>query len=190
MKQLVRRCFTTSLARNAGGEESLGESDKRIVPAIIPFIPLIVAAAGTGLQLAGVGQPSQPKDQQAPLMKPPDDTQAKKIELAQAAPSVQERLGGSVSPDFFATEVARVSGNAGDQELAKQVLSQFLGLGDTSEKSGVSDGIFGRGAKQDFSPINIVGRGSESPGFFEGLLSPLGQQSGGEGSNVFTGGSQ
>lgn len=158
------------------------------MPQIIPFLPLIIAGATTGtelgLKLSGAGEPSAPK---SPLdTKPPDQT-AEKEALLSAAPSVQERLGGAVAPDFFASEVARVSGNPADTDLARQVLSQFLGLGGTPEKMGASEGTVSQsGGTQPFNPFNVSAHGAGGqPSFFEGLL---GGGSGGDGMSEFSGG--
>jgi hypothetical protein len=160
------------------------------MPQIIPFIPLIIAGVGTGVStFEALNQPGAPKPQAQEAPKPPDQTQEKE-QLAAAAPSVQERLGGAVAPDFFASEVARVSGNPQDTELAKQVLSQFLGLGGTPDKMGASEGTVGQGATggQNFSPFTATGPtpGAGQPNFFEGLLG--GGGSGGDGMNEFSGG--
>lgn len=170
------------------------------MPAIVPFIPLIVAgvgAASTGIGLyESLHQPGAPKQQQE-QPKPPDQSAEKAAFLA-AAPSVQERLGGAVAPDFFANEVARVTGNAGDSDLAKSVLSQYLGLGDASGKSGLNPGGggIGEGGGQNFTAFNSPsvptegiggGGGVGPPNFFESIL---GGGSGGSGANEFSGGFQ
>lgn len=160
------------------------------MPAVIPFIPLILGGITAGISgFEALNQPGAPKPEAQAPAKPPDQTQQKE-ELLAAAPSVQERLGGAVAPDFFASEVARVSGNPQDTELAKQVLSQFLGLGDSPGKAGAAEGTVGQGAGgQTFSPFNIASSsptGAGQPNFFEGLLS--GQPEGGSGLNEFSGG--
>lgn len=160
------------------------------MPAVVPFIPLIVGGLSAGVSaFEAFNQPGLPKPQAPEAPKPPDQTQQKE-ELLAAAPSVQERLGGAVAPDFFASEVARVSGNPQDTELAKQVLSQFLGLGDSPGKAGAAEGTAGQGAGgQTFSPFNVASSsptGAGQPNFFEGLLG--GQPEGGSGLNDFSGG--
>lgn len=160
------------------------------MPAVVPFIPLIISGVTAGLgAYEAFNQPGAPKPPQQEAPKPADQTQQKEQLLA-AAPSVQERLGGAVAPDFFASEVARVSGNPQDTELAKQVLSQFLGLGDSPGKAGAAEGTVGQGAGgQNFSPFNISSgspTGAGQPNFFEGLLG--GQPEGGSGINDFSGG--
>ena len=158
------------------------------MPAIIPLIPLIISGITAGVALSGAGQPSAPKPTQAPTDTQKPDLTNEKAALLQAAPSVQERLGGSVSPDFFATEVARVSGNPQDTDLAKQVLSQFLGLGDTSAKTTLAESpsIGAGGSTQSFSPFSVSsGRGGAVPNFFEGVT---GGDTGGSGQELFTGG--
>ena len=161
------------------------------MPAIIPLIPLIVGGIGAASSIGGLfGGGDKAKAPAAEAAKPPDQTQEKEQILA-AAPSVQERLGGAVAPDFFANEVARVTGNPGDTDLAKSVLSQFLGLGDTSSKMGLNDGgTTGEAGGQNFSPFNVSGSSTHGaqPSFFEGLLG--GGGSGGDGMNEFSGGFQ
>lgn len=162
------------------------------MPAIIPLIPLLIGGITLGESLFSgkAGQPQTAAPEAAP--KPPDQTAQKEAFLA-AAPSVQERLGGSVSPDFFASEVARVSGDPKDTELAKQVLSQFLGLGSTPEKQKLSE--TGETAGDIFSPFSVSsgGGGGAEPkhlsSFFEGLVGG-GQQEGGSGLDSFSGGFQ
>lgn len=163
------------------------------MPAVVPFIPLILGGISAGISgFEALHQPSAPKPQPEAPAKPPDQT-LQKEELLAAAPSVQERLGGAVAPDFFATEVARASGNPQDTELAKQVLSQFLGLGGTPGKQGSSEGPVGQeGGGQNFSPLSVTSSsptGASQPSFFEGLLGG-GPETGGSGLNDFSGGFQ
>ena len=163
------------------------------MPAIAPLIPLIasgIGAIGTGVSLfEQANQPGLPQ-QQATVAKPPDQTAEKEAFLT-AAPSVQERLGGAVAPDFFANEVARLTGNAGDTDLAKSVLSQYLGLGDSNSKTGLTNSSGPETAGgQNFSPFNINQGGTgqvAKPDFFEGLL---GGHDGGTGLGEFSGGYQ
>lgn len=161
------------------------------MPAVIPFIPLILGGFTAGISgYEALNQPGAPKQQAPEPQKPPDQT-LQKEQLLAAAPSVQERLGGAVAPDFFASEVARVSGNPQDIDLAKQVLGQFLGLGDSSEKAGAADGTVAQtGGGQPFSPFNVSSgstAGAAQPNFFEALLGG-GHEGGGSGLNDFSGG--
>lgn len=158
------------------------------MPAVVPFIPLIVGAFTVGESLYQMAsQPGAPKPNPAGEQQPTTNPAGEKQSFFQAAPSVQERLGGSVSPDFFASEVARVSGNPGDAELAKQTLSQLLGLGSTPETQGTAAGSsnFGSGIP-NFSPFNVnptsggggqspFGGGGVGPNFFESLIPQMQQ---------------
>ena len=154
------------------------------MPEVFGIIPAVIGLFSGG---GGGSAPAPPASTPA---KPPDQTQQKEQLLA-AAPSVQERLGGAVAPDFFASEVARVSGNPQDTDLAKQVLGQFLGLGDSSEKTGAADGTVAQtGGGQNFSTLNVTSgtpTGAAQPNFFEALLGG-GHEGGGSGLNDFSGG--
>jgi hypothetical protein len=171
------------------------------MPAIVPFIPLLISAAATTASTvySAVNKPSAPKapdTSQADAAAKLAEDNAKKQAFTQAAPGVQERLGGSVSPDFFADEVARISGNPGDRQMAEQVLSQLLGLGSTpgnigttSQTSPISSFANPTGGTQPFGRATggtgsfpgTEGLGGSSGGFFS-QFSGLGEEGGSRGS--------
>lgn len=160
------------------------------MPAVVPFIPLIVGAIGLGETIySAVNQPSAPQQPQPSALDPnaaqekAQQDLLKREAMLHAAPSVQERLGGSVAPDFFASEVARVSGNPGDQALAAQVLNlpQLQGLGQTST-TGVTSPSSGFGTSGGGAPFGLgEGNTNKEPNIFEQLLS-------GQGLSGFSGG--
>lgn len=165
------------------------------MPAIVPFIPLIISAVGTGISTYSAlkGPPSPPKA--APEVPKPPDQSAEKQAILASAPNVQERLGGAVAPEFFAEEAARVSGNPQDVDLAKQVLGSYLGLGSSSDKQSLS--ALGQQGGQTFSSSSVSPTGPSvfgghqqgPPSFFESIVNGGGGgYGGGEGGQELSGG--
>lgn len=114
------------------------------MPAVLGFLPLLaLEAAGPLLSKAlapkGPSGPSEDdlKKQAAEAeakQKAQEDVRTKEAILHQA-PSIQAQLGGAVAPEYYIAESAREAGAAGEENLARQALSGFLGLssaGDTS----------------------------------------------------------
>ena len=129
------------------------------MPFIVPFIPLIVAGVGaltTGLQLAGVGQPSAHAGQAAA-----PDTTAQTLQdqknrvasIAQRLPDIQSQLGGSVSPDFLMAMASQESGNPGDRTSAQIALNNWLGIDSGTSGPGSDLGSV------NSSPDNPLSRG-------------------------------
>lgn len=79
-------------------------------------------------------------------------------------PYLQENLGGSVSPDYYATIAAILSGNADSMDIAKESANSYFGL--------TPGGIFSDVA-------GITGGGGRGGGGFDGLVGGGGGRGGG-----------
>jgi hypothetical protein len=117
------------------------------MPALVPFIPLIVGAVGGtvgGLQLADVGTGSPQKDAQAQLTKDQQmqsqaDQMAKQKAILASLPNAQEQGGGSLqSPELvnLASIIAGLPGEGNAPNTGGKALSAFLGQGDSASGTG------------------------------------------------------
>jgi hypothetical protein len=124
------------------------------MPAIVPFIPLIIGAASvgtsTGLALSGAGQPSpnagldqqnklleQQKQQQAQ-----SDAQAKQKAILANLANSQEQTGGNVGNNTLVDLASIIAGLPGEASGApgKGALASFLGTGGGGGGGGTSTG--------------------------------------------------
>lgn len=132
------------------------------MPQAIPIILGVVAATETGLQIAGVGQPSPgdaAKQQQEQLQKAQqaqaaqDAQQRQKAILANLA-NAQEQGGGALNAPSLTDLAAIIAGLPGEATsgAGKGALSQYLGL--PSSTSGVVPNPSGGGGSED----TMVGR--------------------------------
>lgn len=109
------------------------------MPPVIPFIPLIAAAATIGSQvgLTLSNQPDSPKQQtpvqiaQNAVQQETQRRQGQAQNAAQLLPNLQYDTSGGLSPDAYSQLSATFSGNpdiANSSQL-QQLVAQFLGTG-------------------------------------------------------------
>jgi hypothetical protein len=123
-------------------------------PIIAALITAATAATTTGLELAGAGQPSTPKQATTPAQTGPTVDQAKAA-IAPQALSIESATGGSVSPDYLSTIAplaAGVGGQPNTNNAMQQLLQQIFGKGG----GGSTTGSTGAGAgTAPFTPSGL-----------------------------------
>lgn len=142
------------------------------MPAIIPFIPLIVAAAGAttaGLTLAGVGQPDtgaamaqqQKQLNDAKMRQAQQDALAKQKAIQGNLANAQEQGGGALNAPSLTELAATIAGLPGEAggPSGTNALSAYLGTpaaglspsggGGTGTPSGASGGPGGGSSLSD-----------------------------------------
>jgi hypothetical protein len=163
------------------------------MPFVIPFIPLIAAAATTGttigLDLANQpsGTPPKPTTTPAPLTQPQNAAQTAAV--SSALPTLQAQTGGSVSPEYAAQWGASQSGLGNDPQATGNIQAAInnlfglnaggnSGLTPASSSQGGGDilSALSRPQPNPVSPSPGGGGGSDifsqllSGGDFKGLL--------------------
>jgi hypothetical protein len=168
------------------------------MPAIIPFIPLIVGAAAAGTTAyATVSANSNADDAIAEQRRMAADAEKKNAEelrrakdqmLRRAMPDAQSQTGGALTDSSFAAMVAELAGLPGDIGMAQKL----LGIPGTGSGAGV---VGGPSTDPGLSPgsgvggDDFTGSGAIFPG--AGLTNPpagMGQ-GGGQGGGMGMGGS-
>ena len=116
------------------------------------IIPLVIGVATSAITSAFTPRPDyssltqQPSTPSGPsaaevAAQARADRMSKARSIRQFLPSLQEQVGGSVSPEYYAQMAALLSGNADQGSLARDVTNNWLGIDSTdifSNLSGIS----------------------------------------------------
>ena len=163
------------------------------MPFIVPFIPLIAAAAGlAGTIYNQVSQPSSgdiQKQQQEQLAQQQAAQDKQRVQAAQSSiqptmSNLQANLGGAVSPEYYAQVASTLSG-FGDLSgrVGMPLANSFFGLGSGLVPGGLDQGgqqggpgTLGLGSPSFTSQIANMGNGQSS---LPPALAQLMQQGGG-----------